>query len=135
MSAGTDPHRYPQDMSAGTDPHRYPQDVSAGTDPHRYPQDMSAGTDPHRYPCRLGLTLTATHRTCRLGERLLKENEENKTAAACSAEALWGEFCKTPYSVDQKNLTTCYYYFEAHYNDTHYEPGIAGMASGAFQSE
>ncbi|XP_043191237.1 solute carrier family 12 member 4-like isoform X4 [Amphibalanus amphitrite] len=69
--------------------------------------------------------------TCRLGERLLRENENNKSAAACSPEFLWDEYCQTPY--DQKNLTTCYYYFAAHYNDTHYERGVAGIASGVFQ--
>ena len=72
-------------------------------------------------------------RTCRLGERLLRENENNKSAAACTPEFLWDDYCQTPY--DQKNLTTCYYYFAAHYNNTHYERGVAGLASGVFQSE
>ena len=72
-------------------------------------------------------------RTCRLGERLLKEDPVNKTAAACSAEYLWDQYCTTPY--EQKNLSTCYYYFAANYNNTHYERGIAGIASGTFQRE
>lgn len=67
--------------------------------------------------------------TCRLGERLLRE--DNNTAGACTADYMWNDYCKTPN--DQRNLSTCYYYFASHYNDTHFERGIAGMASGAFQ--